>query len=508
MWWSDNWDPLSYGVDYDFGQPFFAQYRKLLEKVPMPALFLSRATNSDYCNHTGEAKNCYLSHACWKIEDSNYVTKCGEVRDSQDLLNTTDSELTYECISSTKIAHSFYVQNSENCTSSAFLYQCKGCNDCFGCTNLRGKSHYFFNQPYSKEEYENKVKEFDLGGYANVMKARQRFEELKLGTIRKYANLQKTDNTTGDNVAEANNCKECFDFWGGIRDCKFCINGGVHLNDSYDGYGIGETSELIYESVDTGANGSKFLFDIFVWGGVDVNYCYACHGSQNLFACIGLRNKQYCILNKQYTKEEYEAMVPRIIEHMNTMPYVDKKGRVYKYGEFFPPELSPFAYNETIAQEYFPLTKDQALKQGYRWKDPESKDYKVSKQPDQLPDHIKDVDESILKETIGCKHQGKCNQQCTTAFKIIPQELQFYKRMNLPLPRLCHNCRHYERLAQRNPLKLWPRRCQCNGDKGAYQNTVKHFHGDEPCPNAFETSYAPDRPEIVYCEACYNAEVV
>src|SRR3990167_8842209 len=92
----------------------------------------------------------------------------------------------------------------------------------------------------------------------------------------------------------------------------------------------------------------------------DVILSEDCHNSNNLFACIGLRNKSYCILNKQYTKEEYEKLVPRIIEHMNTMPYIDKKGRVYKYGEFFTPELSPFAYNETVAQDYFPITEKEA----------------------------------------------------------------------------------------------------------------------------------------------------
>ncbi|MDD5146800.1 MAG: hypothetical protein PHN39_03645, partial [Candidatus Pacebacteria bacterium] len=107
--------------------------------------------------------------------------------------------------------------------------------------------------------------------------------------------------------------------------------------------------------------------------------------------------------------------------------------------------------------------------------------------------------------------RGDCNEQCTTAFRIIPQELQFYRKMNLPLPRLCPNCRHYQRLKQRNPLKLWKRQCQCVGEKsqnGVYTNTTSHNHGSDPCPNTFETSYSPDRPEIVYCEECYLKEVV
>ena len=111
---------------------------------------------------------------------------------------------------------------------------------------------------------------------------------------------------------------------------------------------------------------------------------------------------------------------------------------------------------------------------------------------------------------IECEHSGKCKDQCTEAFKIIPEEFKFYKRMNLPLPRLCPNCRHYQRLKLRNPLKLWRTKCQCGGaasENGLYKNTAKHSHGDGHCANEFKTTYAPDRPEIIYCEQCYQQEL-
>ena len=196
---------------------------------------------------------------------------------------------------------------------------------------------------------------------------------------------------------------------------------------------------------------------------------------------------------------------------MNSMPYTDNKGRIYKYGEFFPPELSPFSYNESIAQEYFPLSAEAAAKAGFNWKQPEERNIKIDLKSEDLPDHIKDVDNNIVNKVIECQHQSKCNEQCTTAFKIIQPELDFYKKMNLPLPRLCPNCRHYQRLKQRNPLKLWKRQCQCNGDKSSnevYTNTISHLHGTESCPNEFETTYSPERQEIVYCEKCYQMEVL
>ncbi|MEK0338467.1 MAG: hypothetical protein QQN41_13645, partial [Nitrosopumilus sp.] len=82
---------------------------------------------------------------------------------------------------------------------------------------------------------------------------------------------------------------------------------------------------------------------------------------------------------------------------------------------------------------------------------------------------------------------------------------------DIPLPRYCYNSRHFLRVKQRNPLKLWHGKCQCAGgesDNKIYKNTIKHFHKNEHCPNEFETTYGLDKKEVVYCEKCYQAEVV
>jgi hypothetical protein len=189
---------------------------------------------------------------------------------------------------------------------------------------------------------------------------------------------------------------------------------------------------------------------------------------------------------------------------------VDKEGRVYKYGEYFPIELSPFAYNATMAQEYFPISKKEAEKKGYTWENTANRDYKVDFQPKELLDSISEVKDDIVGKVIACEHGGKCNQLCTTAFKIVKDELNFYRKMNLPLPRLCPNCRTFERLNQRTGIELHKRKCNCAGNNslnGDYKNTVVHTHGDAPCENEFETTYSPDRQEIIYCEKCYQQEV-
>jgi len=199
-----------------------------------------------------------------------------------------------------------------------------------------------------------------------------------------------------------------------------------------------------------------------------------------------MRHGQYCILNKQYTKEEYERLVPQIIEHMrkdNSGGAMNRGEASGSWGEFFPVSLSPFAYNETVAQEYFPLTKEEILKRGWKWREERDEMPKVSKviPAEKLPDSIDDVPDDILNWAIECEATKR-------PFKIIKQELDFYRNMKLPIPHFHPDERHRRRMALRNPRKLWTRSCM-------------------KCGKGMETTYQPSRPEIVYCEECYLTEV-
>ena len=518
-WWSDQWDQLAAGRDYDFQKPFFQQFRELLETAPLPNVANTNVINSNYSNHNADAKNCYLVYASYQNEDLSYCAGVVEGKNSLDLYKAVRITHSYENVLCSDFNRVFFSYDSDECVNSAFLHACKNLIDCLGCINLHNKSHAIFNQVYSKEEYIKERAKYDLGSYRGLLDFKKKFAEFIKQYPRRHGFVQKAVNTVGDNVLNAKNVYMGFDIFGGVEDSKYVIHGWNRLRDTYDAYGAGANLTQAYEVVDTGVEATRNLFSVFTHSCRNTQYTYACQNSQDLFGCVGLRSQRYCILNKQYTKEEYEALVPKIIQHMNDMPYADKKGRTYAYGEFFPTQLSPFAYNETIAQEYYPKTEAQVLEAGYRWRQPDVKQHNVTLQPADLPDHIKDVSDDILQQVIGCDHStnswqathGQCHHQCMAAFKIIPSELQFYRAMNLALPRLCSNCRHYARLARRTPFMLWPRACQCGGansQNGVYANTAAHSHGQEPCPNTFKTSYAPDRPEIVYCEQCYQQEVM
>lgn len=513
VWITDEWQPLDYGQDYDFNRPFFEQFNELLHKVPLKNLNVVNGVNSDYSNNFTDPKNCYLCFNGNNSEDCMYSHGMTNCRDCVDVSHLSKCETCYGSFWLTSCNNSYFSNNCESSFNMWFSKNCMGCSDCFGCVGLRNKQYHIWNEPYSKEEYAAKLKSFNLNSYAVLEQVKKRAEDFWLKFPNKFIEGLHNTNVGGNYIDHSRNARNCFLVREG-ENLKFCqyIQELPGSKDCYDWSIWGDNGQLMYECHACGIGTQNVRFSLFTQeDSRDVEYSMVCSGSSNLFGCVSLRKKQYCILNKQYTKEEYEALVPKIRAHMDAMPYTDKRDKAYKYGEFFPVELSPVAYNESMAQEYFPLSKEEALTNGYKWRDTTERSYQATLKPEDMPDNIKDVEDSITREVITCTHEGKCNQLCVTAFRITPDELNFYRKTGLPLPRLCHNCRTFERLKQRTGLQLYSRKCACAGAKsenGSYANTGKHFHGEAHCPNGFETAYKPDQPEIVYCEECYNAEVV
>lgn len=511
-WWSDAWDPVDYGREYDFSRSFFEQYGELYKRIPLINLSVTNMSNCSYCNVSEGDKGSYMISASEQNEDCIYSNRVARNKQSGDIYIGTKNELCYELVNATSNFKVRFAEHAYECADSWFLYNCKSCTNCIGCVNLRNKSYCIFNEQLDRENYIKRAGQLALDTRSGVESVRKRFEELKKKNIRRYANMIRTVQSTGDNLEGANDAKNCYDIFD-AEHIKNVVWGGYGLSDSRDvGPGAGVETNLIYDALDTGLGSSLLFWTSVVYHSMDVRYSINCHSSSHIFGCYGLRKKEYCILNKQYTKEEYETLLPKIKRHMQEMPYVDRKGRKFEYGDFFPYDLTPFAYNETIAQEYFPLTEEEANKKGLSWYAREERNYSITVKNDAIPDSIGEVDDSILRETFACKNEGNQLSQCTGAFRIVPQELSLYRQLGVPLPQYCYNCRHYNRLQQRNPMKLWKRKCMCGSTSSPqatkYQNTVKHSHGDKPCPNEFETSYAPEREEIVYCEQCYQSEVV
>lgn len=471
-WYGDGWDPLAYGRDVDLNRSFFEQLRELQRHVPRLGIDVVGCENSDFCNYCGYDKNCYLDIAGENNEDCYYNLFIKYCKNCTDCTFVYRSTLCYECINCHNCYECGFSEYLEDCSNCSFCFDCKACKNCLFCINLRGKEYCIGNTQYAKEGFIKKLRELGLSTHSGVESAKKswRNDRLKLGVFRDMY-VSGSENCTGNDIKNSKNCHDVYNVVN-CEDCKY-LNDVLDAKDCQDlNYSLYKP-EVAYETCST----LNMRFSAFNYAShfcANTYYSDMINHSQNIFGCNGLTHKQYCILNKQYLKESYEELVPKIIGKM-----IEDE----EWGEFFPSSLSPFKYNETVAQEYFPLSKEEAKKRGLSWSDsstapPQSKKLIRSSE---LPDSIEDIPDDVLNWAIQCEPTDKL-------FKVIRQELEFYRRMKLPIPHASPDERHRRRTALRNPRRLWERTC-------------------EECGKMIRTSYSPERPEKVLCEECYLKKV-
>ncbi|MFA6992713.1 MAG: hypothetical protein WC269_05580 [Candidatus Gracilibacteria bacterium] len=462
-WNSDKWDPLEYGRNFDFNRPFFEQFAELSKDVPRLPLMQLGNENSPFTTGTGYCKNCHLINSSEYCEDCYYGKLFQHCKSSMDCSYLYNSEYCYECFSVFKSYNCVYLSYSTNCSDCWFSENLIGCRNCILCTNLSRKEYYFMNQPLEKEEYEKRLKQLK-GSYQNFEKAKEILNQLKQKRVHKYANIVNSENCTGDFIENSKNCLDCYDM-NESQDCRYVIV-GVQVKDVYDCSNMYVKPELNYQVLGT-IETYHVAFTLYAFHSQNILYSEQIFNSKDIFGCVGLKRKQYCIFNKQYMKEEYENLIPKIIEHMK------KTG---EWGQYFPVKYAPHGYNESLASEYYPLPRREVLGRGWNWHEDDGESAYAGPEVE-MPDNIVDLTEDITQKILKCKKSGKF-------YKIIPQELEFCKKIGIPAPRNCPDQRYQDRLGQRNPRELWDRKCM-------------------KCGMALKSSYSPDRKETIYCEKCY-----
>jgi hypothetical protein len=483
-WYSDRWDAKSFGRDFDFSRTFFEQFGELRSSVPRMARILEKPyLNSDYCNTASQVKNCYLLFSSNQNEDCYYGSWVNQSKNCVDSLNVEKCELCYECVGCRESYALRYCRDCINCRDAMFLRDCQGCSDCFGCVSQVNRRFMVLNEQKTEEEYRSFIASARLGSASEVHSWDERIRRTFPAPVVKAFHGVSLENCVGDYLRNCRNAFSCFEA-NNIEDCRYCQclqNEKSSMDHTYWGQG----SELIYYTQACGYECYHVMFSNLCWSGCsDLLYCDHCFSSKDSFGCVGLRKDRYCILNKQHTKEEYERLVPRIIEHMRNTPLRSdgaSDGHASEWAQYIPQRMSIYAYNESLAQEHEFLSRDEVLSRGWLWKDEEENERRYMGPAREIPDDISDAADDATQHVLMCEATGK-------PFKIIPQELKFYRERGIPLPRVGPDERHRRRLALRNPRKLWNRHCA-------------------KCQASIQTTYAPDRPEIVYCEACYLSTV-
>lgn len=466
-WYSDDWDALKYGKDFDFNRPFFEQWQELSNNVPHLGIDIVGCENSDFCNYCGYDRNCYLDIAGENNEDCYFNLFTKYSKNCVDCTFAYHSELCFQsinCYKSYGLKYCMYVENSNNC---AFSFDLKGCSDCLFSSNLRQKQYYIFNQPHTKEQYEAKVRQLDFTSPEKMKGYIAQWYKVIAGAVHRDMYILNSENCVGNDIQNSRNCEFAFNvlncedskYLFDVLDAKDCMDLNYSLYHPEVALELISTLDMKYSAF---AMASHHCNNVF--------YVDQCNNSSYLFGCVGLNRKQYCVLNKQYSKEEYEALVPKIIEHMR---------RDGSWGEFFPEKISPHPYETTVAHEYFPLVMER------------EKVFAAGQPPSLIPGsggQLRAQNTFPLSANGEIKEVYDC-ADCAKPFRVISQELAFYKKQGLWLPSKCPNCRHLERLKIRKPRFLWKDKCA-------------------KCAKIINSSANPAFGLRVYCEGCYLGELV
>ncbi|HAS80689.1 MAG: hypothetical protein UR25_C0003G0109 [Candidatus Nomurabacteria bacterium GW2011_GWE1_32_28] len=483
-WWKDDWDGTEYGVEYNPDVPFFQQLIELRKKsifVALESLHPSNI-NTKYTNNASYQKNCFMTIYADYDENCAYTVMTAKNKDLLDCYRSRESEMCYECVGIFKCFNCKWSEELDNCFDCLFCQSCVGCNHCFGCVNLRNASYQIFNVQYSKEEYEKKLAEFYFHTYEGQQKIKNLVEQFWIkAPKREYHGNSLNKNVTGEYVYESKNTHDSY-LVTGAEDCRFSQYLSIKgAKDCYDYTGWGASASMLYECyiVGEGAYNNKFCSECWPEAR-DIEYSYYCVQSKNCFGCVNLKRKSFCILNKQYSEKEYFLLKEKIINDMKKNIWKSSVGHLYTYGEFLPPELSPYGYNETMAYEYSSFSEEEAKKQGYNWTQINKNIYSITLENNLIPNSINEISENIKDEVIQCVN-------CEKGFNINSLEIELLKKVNQPIPHSCPSCRHERRFKRTNMPILYNRTCaKCNID--------------------IYTPYSPDRPEIVYCVKCYQQE--
>lgn len=414
-WYGDEWEALDYGVDYNPEESFFKQLQNLQEKIPHPHQNGTNNTNCDYSDDVWSSKNCYLARSMVDCEDLLYSYRNIKVKNSIDVGLCFSSERCFSCLNCINSYRLFYSRDSKDCIDSHFLFDCRNCQNCFMCSNLRGKNYCIENIQYTKEEYKEKLKSFNLDSYSSITSFKKQFEKMLQNEAIHRLNFNiKANNSTGNNLLNVNNCTNC----NTISDSEDCVNctRGTKTKSSLNYAGCFEGELLGSCSGCVNGYGLKYS----AWSSSRFSeYLDLCIECEYCFGCVGLKKKKYCILNKQYTKEEYEKLREQIINDMK------ERG---EYGRFLPYSMSPGPFNFSTSYLYFPkTTKEEILKLGGYWQEVDESNIEGIP-TDKLPDSINDIDDAICSQALICPETG-------WRFNISQNELNFYKQNNIPLPR-------------------------------------------------------------------------
>lgn len=464
-WYGDTFEGTNYPSAIDTTQAFFPQWKKFSEIVPRPAIFNDpNSSNCSWCLYELEFKNSYATYGGLGCVDVMYADMAIRANNSVDIIGLVDSEWSYESAQLVECSNATWSEYCVACLNIAFCFGCKNCTDCFGSVNIKNKKYYFLNEQLSEEEYKQKISEIDLSDADTVEYWKEKTKDLwKQGYYMAESNF-KSENVLGDDLID---CKSVFgiSMFGSNR-----VYNGFDASFIKDSCDISTCTKLERSIGSTVCiNGYENKMCISCDGCMDVEYSEICISCEHCFGCIGLKRKQFCIFNVQYSEEEYWKKLDEIKSEMLT------RG---EYGQFFPYNTSMLSYNTSHADAFFPITKDEAEKLGSRWYTFPQTDTSKASPLETLPKKLSETSTEILEKQFICAESGR-------PFRIVKSELEFHQKMKIALPRKHPTVRRKQRYKKFLELRIYPRNC-------------------EKCQKNVFARISPKSEAHILCDECYN----
>ncbi|MFH1315041.1 MAG: hypothetical protein ABIH67_01460 [Candidatus Uhrbacteria bacterium] len=457
---------------FDKQKPTFEIVRKLELAIPFTASRNMKEPENSLCVVSLGDVNDTLMMAC-QARNSLFSIVLTNGESSAEVLFGDSVSNSYNISHGDRIHQCNFLRDSHDCINCSFLFDCRNCEDCFGAVNRRNAKYIFWEEQLSESEYRARMKEIDLSCRKSLDGYKLHFQKMVAEAIWPENFNVKAEGCVGEYLVNTTDCKYAYccshgpknNYWTnftfGQSEGNAFLDGGSGAINSYYSLGLSDS------------NLCEFCFGVS--NCMNLEYCMQCYNCENCFGCVGLQRKKFCIFNKQYNEDEYWAKVDELKCAML------ERG---EYGEFFPLSFSSAYLPESTSVWLGVNTEEQARKLGANVFPitAEGAVGNIDSTERRTLEEIPDCVDGLSDEWIG---KPIFDPEINRRFAFFPQEIQFYRKINLAPPARHFISRVKDLIAEANIAQYEETNCgQCNTSLTVAKNTTY-------------------KDRNIYCHECY-----
>jgi len=419
-WFDKDFQSINQEVDLDIS--FFDQLYDLRLKIPVSGTKNFEKPENSICIASYGDQNSFFVVAS-KSKDTFYSIVALETESAAEVYNSKAVTNSNFVIHGERIFSCQYALESRDCLNCDFVFDCRSCEYCFGASNKRNKKYLWFNEQLTQEEWEKRRAEVDLGSRKVAFEWRDKFYDLVNAAVWPENFNEKCENSTGEYLTNTTDCK-----------MVYYANGGAK-NELHTTWSMGNAEGNAFcanpsgsqDSYLTAATNSSNQCKHAVWcmRCQNLEYCSDCYDCENCFGCVGLRHKKFCILNKQYSEDEYWSKLDEIKCNMLESD---------EYGEPMQTRTAVGYFMETGSVRYFKADAEFGQATGAHMFEPNTPEaigdelMKAMEVVDSktAPDSCDDLDDWVGKAMLDSGYNRR--------YAYLKQEVDLYQRLRIAPP--------------------------------------------------------------------------